>query len=213
MQKSEYSPVKLAIIEKYISGKKILDLGAGKLLYSTWIREKFSDSSIVAIDMIEQDSLEGVEYFTADLEQKIPLDSLSFSTVLAFDVIEHISNETLFVSEINRLLSVGGVLVGSVPHDKDLFLPEYNLTFYHRSDLTHKRYYTQESLRKTLEVASFSGVEIFAEGGVSPHVFAEFFPKSLRWVVKKMISVALKLRIISTQRLKSDLFFVATKQP
>ena len=213
MQKSEYSPVKLAIIEKYISGNKILDLGAGKLLYSRWIREKFSDSSIVAIDMIEQDSLEGITYLTADLEQKIPLDSSSFSTVFAFDVIEHISNEMLFVSEINRLLSPGGVLIGSVPHDKDLFLPEYNLTFYHRSDLTHKRYYTQESLRKALDVAGFSGVDIFAEGGVSPHVFAEFFPESLRWVFKKMISVALKLRIISTQRLKSDLFFVATKQP
>jgi 2-polyprenyl-3-methyl-5-hydroxy-6-metoxy-1,4-benzoquinol methylase len=211
VSKSLYSPFKLQLLTDFLRGKHILDLGAGTLGYSRWIVQHFSDVHVTAIDMIDQDSEQKITYLNADLEKPIAMGSASFSTIVAFDVIEHIANESLFVSEISRLLTSGGVLIGSVPHDADGFLPDYNVTFYHRSDLTHKRYYLTHRLQENLEQAGFIDIKILPAGGVPPHIFAEYFPSYLRWGVKKLIGFCVFLRILNDQRLKSDLFFVVRK--
>jgi hypothetical protein len=116
------------------------------------------------------------------------------------------------MNELYRICKRDGVLIGSVPHDDDKFLPSYNLTFYHRSDLTHKRYYLESSLRKALEKAGFDVVCIQKQGGVSPHVIAEFFPNKLQFLVKKTVGVLRRIGIVNSSILSSDLFFVAKKK-
>ncbi len=212
MEKSSYSPFKLDLLQKYILGPRVVDLGAGRLVYSRWLRKHVPDLAVTAVDLFVQEAEPGIEYVVADLECELPFADVFFDSVVAFDVIEHIAHESLFVSEMLRVLRPGGILIGSVPHDEDLFLPEYNLTFYHRSDVTHKRYYTQETLQQCLHAAGFSTIQIWPEGGVSPHVFAEFFPGQLRWFVKKIISLLRWCCLINIDRLKSDLFFVALKK-
>ncbi|MBM3894031.1 methyltransferase domain-containing protein [Candidatus Dependentiae bacterium] len=212
MEKNEHSPFKLDLLQKYLAGSRVLDLGAGRLKYSYWMKKHFPEMQITAVDLFEQVPEHGVEYVIANLEQELPFSHELFSSVVAFDLIEHIFNEELFVAEIFRVLQNGGILIGSVPHDEDLFLPEYNLTFYHRSDVTHKRYYTKKTLHDCLRAAGFTGIVVWPEGGVSPHVFAEFFPRSLRWIIKKIISFLRLIGLISVDRLKSDLFFIAVKK-
>ena len=176
------------------------------------MREQFPEVNIVALDLLSQESENRIAYRTVDLEVGTEMPSESCQSVVVFDVIEHIAREDFFVAELARVLAPGGVLVGSVPHDVDGFLPAYNLTFFHRSDVTHKRYYTLESLCAVLEKAGFVSVQISPDGGISPHVIAEFFPAWSRWVVKKMVSVGLRLGLLSNGDLKSDLFFVAYKK-
>ena len=206
------SPVKLNLLSRNVHGVRVLDLGAGKLHYSHWITQHFANVSVIAVDLLDQESQSRIEYLKANLEEPLQLESESFSTAVAFDVIEHLDHEFGIISEIMRLLAPGGVLIGSVPHDDDGFLPEYNVTFYHRSDVTHKRYYTETSLTALLSDAGFVDVEVMPEGGVSPHIFAEFFPESFRWPMKKMIGLCTRLGLLSNNRLKSDLFFIAHKK-
>ena len=206
------SPFKLDLLESSVRGLQVLDLGAGTLQYSRWIKERFGDVLVTAVDMIDQKSPANLKYVRANLEDPLALESEQFSTVVAFDVIEHIEDEAGIVSEIMRLLASGGVLIGSVPHDDDGFLPEYNLTFYHRSDLSHKRYYTVQSVTNLLKDAGFSGVVVTPAGGIPPHVFAEFLPELFRWPMKKVIGICLRLGLLNDNRLKSDLFFVAYKK-
>lgn len=190
----------------------MLDLGAGKLHYSRWVSQHFPDVSVVAVDMLDQASRPNIVYIKANLEVPLMLESESFSTVIAFDVIEHIQNEEGVVCEIVRLLVSGGVLIGSVPHDDDGFLPAYNVTFYHRTDLTHKRYYTIQTLTELLENSGFYDVVVTPGGGVPAHIFSEFFPALLRWPMKKLIGLCVRLGLLNNNRLKSDLFFVARKK-
>lgn len=206
------SPIKLDLLSCHVQGPHILDLGAGRLYYASWVLKHFSDVSVVAVDMLEQASRPGITYLKANLEHPLSLPPESFSTVIAFDVIEHIENERQIVSEIARVLAPNGVLIGSVPHDDDGFLPAYNVTFYHRSDITHKRYYTVASLTDLLESTGLSDVVVTPAGGVPAHIFAEFFPSFLRWPMKKLIGLCVRLGLLNNNRLKSDLFFVARKR-
>lgn len=141
----------------------------------------------------------------------MPFADNSFDTLLAFDIIEHITNERQLIHELSRICRPNGVLIGSVPHDDDGFLPDYNVTFYHRTDLTHKRYYTLSSLRTVLEQENFIVDYLTAQGIVPPTIFAEFFAPTLRPYIKKCIGALRRLRIIDAHRLSSDIFFVAHK--
>ncbi|MBM3893528.1 class I SAM-dependent methyltransferase [Candidatus Dependentiae bacterium] len=206
------SDVKCSYINNFLTGSSVLDVGAGKGYYSHWLGKAYPAITIQAIDWQQPPLMPtNVQFLKHNLEEPIPLNEESFNTIFAFDIIEHITNEKSFINELFRLCTNHGVIIGSVPHDNDLFLPAYNLTFYHRSDLTHKRYYTPESIKSALAAAGFVNIHVSKEGGVSPQVFAEFFPPPLRWSIKKVIGLLRRTHIINTKKLNSDLFFVAHK--
>lgn len=208
------SSVKLDYIKKYLYQETILDVGAGRCYYSDWVAEEFPQTCVVALDHLDLDSNQlssQITYHQVDLEQTITLPEQTFSTILAFDIIEHITQEKQFISDLFRLCKSGGILIGSVPHDDDKFLPAYNLTFNHRSDLTHKRYYVPESLHAALASAGFEKISIDKQGGASPQVIAEFFPSKIQPLIKKCIGLLRRVGVINTKVLASDLFFVAYK--
>jgi len=208
---NKLSDVKIHYITHNLVGQEVLDVGAGYGYYSEWLVSQNPNLKVVALDQLDLINHNGVQFLSTDLEKPIPLAEESFSTILAFDIIEHIKNESLFIKELFRVCKRNGMLIGSVPHDDDKFLPTYNLTFYHRSDLTHKRYYIPNPLRDTLEQAGFHVLTIEPKGIVCPHFFAEFFRPSLRPFIKKSIGLLRRLKIINTNVLASDLFFVARK--
>ena len=211
-QGSMLSEVKLQYIKNYLHGNSVLDVGAGFGHYSSWLAQQNNALDITALDLLDLQHTQGFTYYKMDLEKPLLLKDGQFSTILAFDVIEHIASEQSFLQELYRVCSIDGILIGSVPHDKDEFLPEYNLTFKHRSDVTHKRYYTEELLKKSLEDVGFSCIQIKPLGGVSPQVIAEFFPSLIKAPLKKMIGLLRRIGIINAQRLYSDLFFVVIKK-
>jgi SAM-dependent methyltransferase len=206
------SEVKLSYLKKFLQGKSILDVGAGKCFYSQWLHKQNDSLDITAIDYIDLDKIPSdIGYLKLNLEALLPFQDEAFDTILAFDIIEHIENESQLISELSRVCKKNGVLIGSAPHDNDKFLPTYNLTFYHRSDLTHKRYYTPETISQKFCSSGFKICTIDAGGGVNPQFIAEFFPRSMRFLVKKSIGLCRRMGIVNTNILKSDLFFVAQK--
>ena len=210
-QVSQLSPVKLALIENNLQGQSVLDVGAGYCQYTHWLLEQNPALAVTAIDHLDVPA-QGFTYLKLDLEQaQLPFADGSFDTVLAFDIVEHLNNGELLLKELHRVLKPGGVLLGSVPHDDDKFLKDYNLTFYHRSDLTHKRYYVPESLRSVLQNTGFAVEKISAEGGVSPHVFTEFVTPWLKKPTRFLIGGLRRLKLVRTDLLQSDLFFVARR--
>ena len=209
MRTNMLSENKLGYIKDFLQGKSVLDVGAGYCYYSRWLAQHDPSLNITAIDLVDVVNTPGFTYKKMDLEKPLDFIDGQFSTILAFDVIEHIADVKALLVELMRVSQSGATLLGSVPHDKDEFLPDYNLTFKHRSDVTHKRYYTQESLKKELEDAGFCDVKVVPFGGVSPQVIAEFFPVLIRPPLKKLIGLFRRVGIVNANRLKSDLFFVA----
>lgn len=207
------SEVKIKYISEYLQPESVLDLGAGSGQYSRFIQTKFPTSSILATDLFLPAEKTSFPFQQINLEtETLTVTDHAFSSIIAFDILEHVENIDQLMSEVYRTLKPGGILIGSVPHDDDRFLPAYNLTFYHRSDVTHKRYYRLETLEQLLKKHHFTQIKLWLEGGVNPQVIAEFFPKKTEFIIKKIVGLFRRLGIISTHALKSDIFFVASKE-
>jgi SAM-dependent methyltransferase len=206
---NKLSNIKLEYLKKYLQGQTILDVGSGLCLYSQWLYQSNPLLEITAIDQLVLAQVPlGINYISLPIESKLPFQDQSFDTILVFDIIEHIENETMLLKELRRVCKPNGIVIGSVPHDNDKFLPEYNLTFYHRSDITHKRYYLPETIILKLTASGFNVIAMDLHGGVNPQVIAEFFPGFMKFLIKKSIGLLRRIGLINDSLLKTDLFFV-----
>ena len=206
------SPVKISYLVTHTTGRMVLDVGAGSGQYSQWLAQADAARNVIALDKkaICADGM--YETIRHDLECLLPFATELFSTVVAFDIIEHVQRHRQLLQELFRVCMFNGVLIGSVPHDEDHFLPTYNVTFKHRKDLTHVRYYTESSLYQILDDAGFVDIVIIPEGIVSSQLIAEFFHPVLQPSIKKIVGLLRRVGVVRTPSLFSDLFFVAQKQ-
>lgn len=208
---NKLSPLKTAMIASHLRGTYVLDLGAGQGDHTKWLLSKFPTVSATAVDQLDL-SADGFSYIKLDLEaQKMPFQNEAFDTILAFDIIEHLADPHPFLDELSRVCKKGGIVLGSTGNDDDKFLPDYNLTFYHRSDLTHKKYYDAKSLQEILMLHGFTQVQVTEEGGINPYLLTEFAVPWLKWPLQKTISLLIRLKLLRMDKLYSDLSFIAYK--
>jgi SAM-dependent methyltransferase len=151
-----------AAIKRYARGR-LLDLGCG----SAPLYEVYRDlvDEVVCIDWpTSLHQQEHVDLF-ADLSKPFPLKSSYFNTVVFTDVLEHIPNPELPISEISRILKPGGCTVIGVP-----FL--YGL---HEVPHDYNRY-TRYQLERLMANAGLNVVEL-AEIGGGPEVLFDLVGK------------------------------------
>jgi len=206
------SPEKIAWLETFVPRKigSALDLGCGAGLYSTWLTDR--GWKVQAMDLNPSSNIRSAVILQHDLEKGLPFPSESFDLVLAWDILEHLTNEKQMWTEIGRTLRPGGVLIGSVPHNADQRLQRYNLTFKHHIDKTHRREYSPKGLQERIQNSKLNPLQVELKGPVSPQVFAEFvFIKSLRRPVARLIGAARRLGLLAFGELYADIFFAAKK--
>ena len=94
-----------------------------------------------------------------------------FDLVVCNDVIEHMPDHDSFLRDIKDHIAPGGALVGSIPnvrHYRNLInvalLRDWEYEAFGILDRTHLRFFTEKSLRRTLEQAGFH-IERF--GGIN----------------------------------------------
>lgn len=143
--------------EKFISGD-ILELGCGEGRGIDIILKK--SRSYTAIDKIKSviDEL-SLKYKNNNFSASNfpPLEEIqdnSFDTIISFQVIEHINDDELFISEIKRILRPGGIALITTPNIK------MTLT----RNPWHIREYTSKQLRDLCE-KYFSSVEVYGISG------------------------------------------------
>ena len=143
--------------KKYISGN-VLELGCGEGRGIDIILKKCK--SYTAIDKIKSviDEL-SLKYkknnFSASNFPPLKrIQDNTFDTIISFQVIEHINNDELFVSEIKRILRPGGIAL--------ITTPNINMTL--TRNPWHIREYTSKQLRDLCE-KYFSSVEVYGISG------------------------------------------------
>lgn len=144
-------------ISKYISASKsldILDLGCGPG-GTTSILTEFgnvtgADTSQAALNNLTK-LYPNIKTVQCNLDgTTLPFNASSFDLVTAFDVLEHIEQDTNVLTEINRILKPNGYVLITVPAHPFLWS-------YRDVDLMHKRRYTKNELAQKV---SNSGFEI-----------------------------------------------------
>jgi len=138
LRKSQYQ----ALSEITLNGK-ILDLGGSvKASYHPLIKGEHT------FTVVNLDERYGYD-LKFDLEEKFPLEDKSYDAIICLNLLEHLFNFQNAVNESYRVLTDGGIIIGSTP-----FM--YNV---HGSPDDFFRY-TKSALKRILEKAGFKDIQI-----------------------------------------------------
>jgi 2-polyprenyl-3-methyl-5-hydroxy-6-metoxy-1,4-benzoquinol methylase len=192
---SEHSPCYLrhkaayVFAEKFVKGKTVLDVGCGSG-YGSYHLVTNGAAKVVGIDVSE----EAVEYarerykydnleFKAMSATALKFDEESFDVITSFQVIEHIKEAGVYLSEIKRVLKNNSFALISTPNKK---------TYSPNSDKIEnpfhiKEYYLDE-LTELLN-SYFNDVEIF---GVNQSPRIEKLQKSFNYIFRSRIRLLLR---------------------
>ena len=143
---THYLPQKqnLALIDVPLFGKKVLDVGAGGGTLAKMI------SGMCDVKTVEPNVDYSADYRSvADAKGK-------FDIICAFDVLEHVDDPSLFLSECAGLLAEGGVMYVTTPNRSCFLmdLPEY-VSFFYRA--VHRWYWHPVSLERLMWTAGLIG--------------------------------------------------------
>lgn len=106
------------------SGAKVLELGCGAGQFIREIKKIRPELDCYGCDIsqtalaIAKQANDGVTYDLSTENRSVYADNF-FDAVLIFDVLEHVANPNLILSEINRVLKSGGVFYSFVPCEAD----------------------------------------------------------------------------------------------
>jgi SAM-dependent methyltransferase len=106
-------------IDRLVGGRggRFLDLGCNDGVETVRFAEAAKADSIVGVEIVDERAElargRGVEVVAADLNAALPFPDASFDVIVSNQVIEHLNDTDLFVSELRRLLRPGGVAVTS----------------------------------------------------------------------------------------------------
>jgi len=111
-QKNLQNILKLALRNKKA---KILDLGCDNGVWTMRVAKKIGTLDVFGVDLAAKRVLlaknNGVKVLCRDIGKKLPYENNVFDVIHANQVIEHIANSDLFISEIYRLLKKGGYAI------------------------------------------------------------------------------------------------------
>jgi SAM-dependent methyltransferase len=151
---------------------RLLDMGCGYVpLYGVY-RDLVQEN--ICIDW-ESTFHPGIHLdFVVDLNGRLPFEDGSFNTILLTDVLEHIAEPTLLVSEIARLLQFNGKLILGVPF------------FYWLHEVPHDYYrYTEHSLRRFCNHNHLKVIELEPYGGL-PEILVDLTSKGISYLPRPL---------------------------
>lgn len=89
----------------------VIDVGAGTSPYRKMIKHE----RYIVVDIEDRGGADGAERVTGDLTKGIPLENELADLILCTEVLEHVPEYSVAMSELHRLLKPGGVLLVTVP--------------------------------------------------------------------------------------------------
>ncbi len=155
------NPSKVALIDDHGVGESLLDVGCGNGLYP--LRTSRHYRNVLQVDLVDRrdSSARNIPFCAMNAASIGSLSDQRFSTVLAFDIIEHLDDDRAVLRDLLRLCA--GVLIGSVPAAEDDRLRRIGLTNVHQVDKTHRREYRKEQLIEALSEAGFTSVVVLPQ--------------------------------------------------
>ena len=170
-----WTPVVAVVYEHYhrylwaqplVAGRRVLDLGSGEGFGAALLADAARE--VVGVDLddraVEHSRLNyagpTLDFRAASATDLSGFADGEFDAVVAFEVIEHISDQQRVLSEAARVLGPGGLLIVSTP-DRRAYADELD-----EENPYHERELTQEEFTELLG-RRFSTIALFAQRGVA----------------------------------------------
>jgi SAM-dependent methyltransferase len=151
-------------------GDRVLDLGSGAGEF-TQIAADSGAGVAIGVEVAEaaiaraRAQHPALEFTLAPIDGPLPLADASFDLVWASEVIEHVADTAVWLSEVRRVLAPGGRLLVTTPAHGRLRLLLHGVERYSEPQGDHLHLYTAHSLRALLEESGFVDVRVEAASG------------------------------------------------
>lgn len=206
------APDKIDLVEAFAQQPgTVLDIGAGAGWYGRLLAQR--GARVAALDVAAWPAEPGLGRVTGNITA-LPFGDRVFDTVLLFDILEHVPEESAALAEVARVTRKRVLL--SVPSSDDGFLFDYGLSLLHHVDKTHVREYTPALIRSRLRACGFQVVEMrFSRAPRMPMVVLEFFRagytgRLARRVTSVWLRSLMKLGLVRNE-LAGDILCVADR--
>jgi len=151
----------LDLVSWRVPGRRLLDIGGGGGGFANLATE--AGWQVTALELNQENSKrmadQGIQVIVKHLEMA-DLASGSFDLISLWEVLEHLVDPGLTLSEVHRLLAPGGLLLVMVPNVESLvtrILHEKSNTFGGHSHLNH---FSPRTLEAILNKAGLTGLEM-----------------------------------------------------
>jgi len=175
--KLDFDSTHSRVVELVPDGASVLDLGAGMGAVGAVLKER-KGCKVIGCD-VERGLLTGVydDFIQADLNAGIPeIPDAKFEYILALDIIEHLDSPEDFLDELRAVAARTGAQVILTTANVAFILMRASLLFGRFEygergilDITHKRLFTFNTLRRSMRAAGFDVGRV--EGVVVPIPF------------------------------------------
>ena len=156
-------------------GQRVLDVGCGEGVFAAELA--LSGAQVLGIDVAEEPLRRArarhpkLELKLVDVAGPWPLQDGAFDVVWAGEVIEHVADTAVWLSEVRRVLRSGGSLLLSTPANAPGALLAAALSrrsFARRFDPLgdHLRFYNRATLTRLIEGFGFESVVVRGVGGL-----------------------------------------------
>ncbi|MCK5134021.1 MAG: class I SAM-dependent methyltransferase [Candidatus Sabulitectum sp.] len=147
----------MRLLDDFIILGKVLDIGCGNGLYGVHLESRGCD--VLQVDLVDRRD-ERARHLPFKIMDANDLDFADnkFDHVLAFDIMEHLSDDGKFLQNIWRVCN--NHLFLSVPNADDEQIAGFGLTHIHHKDKTHQREYSGEQLDTILVNNGFNVLSI-----------------------------------------------------
>ncbi len=173
---SDYEPRRRFLLGNVAAGERVLDVGCGEGRFTEDLAT--AGASVVGLDVAEEPlrrararaRADALDLRLVEPEREWSLPDASFDVVWAGEVIEHVADTGLLLSEARRVLVPGGRLLLSTPNHgrlARLWFASSGRAFERHFDplADHLRFYTTSSLSRLVERFGFRDVSVRAAAG------------------------------------------------
>lgn len=138
---------RLSLIDRFIVGKNILDIGCGLGLYVDYVVSKgLSGAGVDNVsEFIKSAKKSKKGNFTLANIEKLPFLENQFDTSFMFDILEHVDDKKI-LAEAKRVTTKRIMVI--VPRRVDTGLEQSGVIFRHYIDKSHIREYEEEDLKR-----------------------------------------------------------------
>ena len=163
---------------KPLAVSQILDVGSGSAFFTKYLLSKTSIRTATCIDIFYKEDKDEI-FNNRKVKYLRNIQSSAADMVLMMDVIEHIADDVEFVKFYVDKVHEGSFFLVSVPAFNFMWSE-------HDIFLEHKRRYSSKTLRKTLEAAGLTILDInYFFGFVFPFAAATRFARKFTWRGRK----------------------------
>jgi len=111
------------------------------------------------------------QFYEGSLEQTLPFNDAKFDAIWSTEVLEHLFDVHATLSEFNRVLREGGILILTIPFHgliKNLAVALAGFERHYNPYISHVRFFTKRSLNHSLKRAGFEPVRWAGIGRLWP---------------------------------------------